>query len=215
MNGGAGESPAVAPMVVRLGFRPAGVALLLGWILSGIAMLAVLVTVFKEGGGGSAVVIGALSLAIAAGMFGLVAFLLMSIDEGREDAVIEPDGVVFLRVPYPGLQSWGWSEITRITTSEESARGVRLALVFHFHVEDERRLCEMEHAVPAATRSDKFWFRSYSVATVRVTPFHTPSPRAVSRYIYSVAPELGLELIPPRHRPKGYPWRDISGDGTR
>lgn len=33
-----------------------------------------------------------------------------------------------------------------------------------------------------------------------------PPPRRVKQCIYAVAPDLGLPLIPPRHRPKGYPW---------
>ncbi|MDP0400364.1 hypothetical protein [Tsukamurella strandjordii] len=213
MSGGEVSSGGPRPMVVRLGYRPAGIALVLLFGLIGVLMLSTAALVMSEGVDSvSALVLFAFAAIAGIAMSGLTVFILVGMYSGREVAVLSSEGVSFTRVEDPALRRWRWSEVTSVGHTIEAAGAYQQAVVYTFGLPPGRRSRAMMYSVASATVSDRFWFRDYQIAAIRITPFHTPSPRAVGRYIYSVAPDKGLELIPPRHRPKNYPWRDISGD---
>lgn len=209
-----GEGPSetdVAPLVVRKGFRPEGVSLLMGFTGIGVFLL---IAAILERTAGSGIGWSGVLIALGFSFLGFAAYCAWGARDREAVAVIDGDGITFPRIVDPVLRRWRWAEIDRIYAEDVDARGYRVRVVLCFIPVSGPRTRALLAGVPEPTRWQRRWERGVVPTVVPIDPLTVPAPRHVKRYIHSVAPELGLELIPPRHRPKGYPWRDIGGAGS-
>ncbi|AUN39645.1 hypothetical protein ASU32_06150 [Tsukamurella tyrosinosolvens] len=196
--------------VVGFGFRGAGFIALAAY--GGMAVLALVGSVGMQQAGESAsavAVVGALGVASAGYVVALAALLASR----RVAAILSPRGIALPWVADPALREWDWSEIQRIEVMKRDARGVTYRSDFLLQLHPSARASALESVSDDLTGWQRRWVHPAGPASFSIGWMTAPAPRHVRRYIYAVAPELGLPLIPPRHRPKGYPWGENRSTG--
>ncbi|VDR37290.1 Uncharacterised protein [Tsukamurella paurometabola] len=197
-------------LVVGFGFRGAGFIALAAY--GSLAVLALIASfgLATEGESASAVaLVGVLGVASAGFAVALVALLASR----RVAAILSPGGITLPWVADPALREWDWSEIRMIQVMTRDARGVTYRSDFLLQLHPSARASALESVPDDLTGWQRRWVHPAGPASFSIGWMTAPAPRHVKRYIYGVAPELGLPLIPPRHRPKGYPWGENRSTG--
>ena len=196
------------PVVVRFGFRSAGVGVLAIIGGSGLLMVSFSAYLTTQGEPAAGVV---LCLAMGVLLTAPAVFSVSIMLSRRVVVVLSPDGVEFPWIAVPSVRRWTWAEIEGIVAIERAHEGSRTD--YRLELAPSPRARRLRSVPDDRTRLQRYLIRPAGPATFSIWWFTTPSPRVVNRYIYAVAPELGLPLIPPRHRPKGYPWGENRSTG--
>lgn len=191
------------PLVVGFGIRGAGITALVAY--GGFAVLGLWASadLVSKGEADWAVVLIAVLAVASAGYTVALAILLGS---GRVAAILSPTGITLPWVGDPALREWAWAEIARIDVTTRDARGLTYRSDFQLRLVPSPRAVALDRAPILLTGWQRRWISPTGPAAFSIGWMTAPPPRRVKRYIYAVAPELGLPLIPPRHRPKKYPW---------
>ncbi|GEE03870.1 hypothetical protein nbrc107696_43160 [Gordonia spumicola] len=162
-------------LVVRSGFRPAGVVL----VVLNLCTAAVILWggwMGAEQGGHPWMAVGVIGLG---GLLVLMSAIVCARAFAHTVvAVVTARSVLLSGVADPALREWEWKDIAGIDAVEQSMRGLTVATVFRLQLHPSERAQELANGAPAGFGP-----------SFRVSLFHRPKPRTISDFMRSVAPE--------------------------
>ncbi|MEP9417483.1 hypothetical protein ABLE92_24500 [Gordonia sp. VNQ95] len=174
-------------LVIRAGVRPTGAVLFGVNLVIGVVMTFAGITLMATASDPGFFVMSL--VAAISGALLLVAVVVIGLAwwRGEALAVITDTSITLCAIDDPALREWAWSDIVRIDVDQEIANGVRIATVYRFTLIPGERTDALMTSMPTRTRW-LFTRRPADPTCMRVTSFHTPAPRRIRKFLYSVAP---------------------------